>query len=496
MERREHSTIWSSKYLKSAALAVLLTALGYVPIASRSPIRDADVWWHLKVGQWILANGAFPHSGIFSRTAADRPWAAYSWGYEILLAKFYAWFGITGIAWFGVLMVIGTALVFFWALHRVSRRFWISYVLCAVGGLACLYNVLPRPVFFSMMFFAVVLVLLHEANVSGQSKALWLLPLVFALWANFHIQFIYGLIVVSVFTMMNAAQQLLSERLPRSLSTLRMPPVRSSVLVWAASFLACCIGPYSYPLYGVVFSYAKSKFPYEYLQEFQPIDFRHPSDYFLAAITISAIIVVVRKEHVDITSLAVLAIGTAFAWRGVRDAWFLAISAGIIIADTYRSDQSERVTTTAKIIPSVLACLLLTSSLFVIAERTQFTERELDRTISSEYPVDAINFLRRNPFPGAIYNDFGWGGFLIWYMPDHPVSIDGRTDLYGDEMDLMNLKTLSGDYESDPYFKESAIFLLPSDAPLCERLLQDGRFRLVYQNRISMVFVRNRPPEY
>jgi hypothetical protein len=497
MERREYSTIWSSKYLKASSLAVLLAALGYVPIASRSPIRDADVWWHLRVGQWILANGEFPHSGIFSRTAADRTWAAYSWGYEILLAKFYAWFGITGIAWFGVLMVVGAALVFFWALHRVSNRFWISYLLCAVGGLACLYNVLPRPVFFSMMFFAVVLVLLHEANESGRSNALWLLPPVFALWANFHIQFIYGLIVVGIVTVINAAQQLLGERLPkRLLRRHSTPPVRLSVFAWAASLLACCIGPYSYHLYGVVLSYAKSKFPYEYLQEFQPIDFKHPSDYFLAAITISAIIAVVRKKHADITSLAVLAIGTALACRGVRDAWFLAISAGIIVADAYRSERSEETTAKAQVAPGFIACVLLASSLFVIAVRTHFTERELDRTISSEFPVDAVNILRRNPFPGPIYNDFGWGGFLIWYMPDHPVSIDGRTDLYGDDMDLMNLKTVSGDYESDPYFRESGIVLLPIDAPLCRRQLQDERFRLVYQNGISMVFVRNHPTEY
>src|ERR1035438_4521968 len=35
-------------------------------------VLDLDIWWHLKVGDWILANRAVPHTGILSRTAATR----------------------------------------------------------------------------------------------------------------------------------------------------------------------------------------------------------------------------------------------------------------------------------------------------------------------------------------------------------------------------------------------------------------------------------------
>ena len=70
--------------------------------------------------------------------------------------------------------------------------------------------------------------------------------------------------------------------------------------------------------------------------------------------------------------------------------------------------------------PRVSAGCALVVLLLVIARGTDFTERGLDRAISSEYPVNAVNFLRRNPQPGPLYNNLGWGGFLMWYMPDFP----------------------------------------------------------------------------
>ncbi len=61
---------------------------------------------YLKVGDWIVQNRALPHTGILSRTAVDRPWVAYSWGYEVLLSRAYAWFGLIGIGAYGTLLTV------------------------------------------------------------------------------------------------------------------------------------------------------------------------------------------------------------------------------------------------------------------------------------------------------------------------------------------------------------------------------------------------------
>ena len=82
--------------LQLAALVVFLTAVGGFAFYTKFCVIDKDIWWHLKVGDWIVEHLAVPHTGILSRTAASRPWMAYSWGYEVLMSWAYRWFGIPG----------------------------------------------------------------------------------------------------------------------------------------------------------------------------------------------------------------------------------------------------------------------------------------------------------------------------------------------------------------------------------------------------------------
>lgn len=116
----------------------------------------------------------------------------------------------------------------------------------------------------------------------------------------------------------------------------------------------------------------------------------------------------------------------------------------------------------------------------------------LGRAMSSVFPANAVNFLRRNPQPGPLYNTFDWGRFLTWYMPDYPVAIDGRTDLYGDEIDTRFFKTQQGDasYVDDSYLNEAQVLLLPKKVPLAGVLLSDPRFSLIVQDSLAVVFVR------
>ena len=80
-------------------------------------------------------------------------------------------------------------------------------------------------------------------------------------------------------------------------------------------------------------------------------------------------------------------------------------------------------------------------------------------------------------------------------MPQYPVSIDGRTDLYGDEMDAVSFKTGSGDasYKADPVLNESRVILLRKKDGLVSALDLDPRFRKIYADEITTVFVRQAP---
>jgi hypothetical protein len=106
--------------------------------------------------------------------------------------------------------------------------------------------------------------------------------------------------------------------------------------------------------------------------------------------------------------------------------------------------------------------------------------------------VNAVNFLRRQSFSGPLYNNLNWGGFLMWYLPELPVSIDGRNDLYGDDLDKVFYYSEAAfpSYENDPYLNEAGLVLLDSKLPLAKILSIDPKFRLVYHDEIATVYAR------
>jgi len=477
--------------IQMLVLAGLLTAVTARSLILKFCVLDLDIWWHLKVGDWIFEHRAFPRTGILSRTAADRPWAAYSWGYEVLLSRAYAWFGLIGVGVFGTVLTVAVAYAVYWMARRLTGRFWLACMLAAVTCSAFLFGLMPRPVFISMILFAVTLTLLLESHRDRCPRILYWLPLVFLVWANCHIQFVYGIFVVGLFVGVHLLLQLAAHFgvAPDSVRPSELPASKL-LLVFGGCLLATCLGPYTYHLYGVVLAYASSTFPYTYIREFRALTFRAFSHYVELLLAGAAFFALGRQKRVDLFKMALLAVACVVSFRTMRDSWFVCIAAAACIADCLAKGVEREPSETLPEKAGLAVALAVL--LFLIARNTGFDTRGLDDAMSSWFPVRAVNFLRQHPTPGPLYNTFDWGGFLTWYMPNYPVAIDGRTDLYGDELDMQFFKTANGDqsYINDPYLNEARVVLLQETEPLAAILSGDARFQKVYEDRLAVVFVR------
>src|ERR1022692_2884385 len=320
--------------LQLFALLSLLILVATIAFQSRTTVRDPDLWWHLKTGDWIVEHHAVPYVGIFSRTAGTHPWIAYSWGYEVMLSRAYAWFGLVGLAMFGVLLTVAVAFVLFWMLHRLSGRFWVAWILAFIGSFAYLFSLMPRPVFVTMILFTIVLTFLLEAQRTARMQLLWWLPLIFVLWANIHIQFIYGLFVVGLFMGLNVVQRLAS-RVGIEPDFVQAPtlPLSGVIGVLIACFAATFIGPYTYHLYHVVAAYSNSHVPYFMIQELSAFNFKFFTHYVLLLLTTVAFFAVGWPKKLDLFKLSLLIVASVVAFRTQRDAWFLGICAATYVAD-------------------------------------------------------------------------------------------------------------------------------------------------------------------
>lgn len=480
------------RWLQLLTLAALLSAVALLSLQRKLSVLGADIWWHLKVGDWIVQHHALPHNGILSRTAATRPWVAYSWAYEVMLSRAYAWFGLIGVGLYGTLLTLMVVFSVFWMARRLSGRFWLACLLTIVCCYSFLiFRIAPRPSFFSVALFCVVLTWLLEARRTGRVQTLYLLPVVFVLWANLHIQFIYGLAVLGLLLVTNLAQQL-AERFgfapnyiaPRSL------PTAPLAILFALCVLATMVGPYGYHLYGVIFRYSQAKVPYAMVQELQRFRPRFYGNYLQILLAAVAFLLIGWQKKIDVFKLALLAIATVLAFRTMRDAWFQCTAAAACIADIAWAQAEAETPETPMQLAGVFAAVAIV--VLLGARFVDFNQRGLQGAMAAIFPLGAANYLRQNYAPGPLWNTFDWGGFLIWYLPQYPVGIDGRTDLYGDELlDRFN-KTELGDatYRTDPYLNESGVVLLRTHDGLVPLLQNDRHFQKVYEDRVATVFVR------
>ena len=110
--------------------------------------------------------------------------------------------------------------------------------------------------------------------------------------------------------------------------------------------------------------------------------------------------------------------------------------------------------------------------------------------------MKACDFIRANQLPGPLFNAYSWGGFLIWYLPEYPVSIDGRLNLYGDEINERYFKVTDGTQrlETDPSFTGAQIILLERNSAMLKALttlpVLRVQFRVAYQDEVAAVLVR------
>jgi hypothetical protein len=132
-------------------------------------------------------------------------------------------------------------------------------------------------------------------------------------------------------------------------------------------------------------------------------------------------------------------------------------------------------------------------SLFAFGYYRNISEASLKAHVAKTFPADAVAFVQKNNQRGPLYNHLDWGGYLIWALPDLPVSMDGRTNLHGEERIERSIATWAGypGWSSDPELSRAHVVIADMKRPLTALLHTDSRFRLVYKDEVAAVFVAN-----
>jgi len=470
-----------------AVVSVLFFTPAYLCLRS-SAIFDTDFGWHLRTGEWITAHHAIPHTEPFSAPIAGAPWAAYSWLFELLNYQLFHHLGTLGLlVYTAALLLLITTAVF--ALVRSNRQHLPA---AAMLAFACMYAMghlfTPRPWLFSILFFTLELHILQRVRRTGSTRPLLWLPLLFAVWANIHIQFVYGLFILGLALL----ESLASSRFKEITTRAAWRPLAATLL---CASLATLVNPYGPRVYSVALGFATQSGALDTIGELQAIPFRDLMHYEALLFALASAGVLGWQRRWLSFEGALLFFAAFVSFRSQRDAWVIAIAGAAILSQALPRTAAPdlRTTSSADRIAKYLApaAFAIVVCLLALAFRSpDLSESQLRERQATQLPVGAVDFIRTHGYSGPIFNDFNWGGYLIWNL-HQPVTIDGRQNVYGDQRIQRSVATWSGapGWQSDPDLRSAHLVIGPAGAVLTQLLRSDPGFQLAYQDKVAAVFV-------
>lgn len=327
-----------------AAYLFLSLLLIWAFLVSCFPMRNMDIWWHLRTGQLILERGTVPYFDWFTFVDFDRPWIDLHWGFQLLVTWLYRWGGVNllilskaaclaltvGLAWFAsgrLLPPWGKALL------------WILPVICLSG------RSVVRPEMLSLVYLAAWMLVLSRA--ASRPQLLWFIPLLALLWVNSHALFVLGLVVSVLWVLDHVIRTWGRGRFglePAATELSAVMLIRIAVLTG----IACFLNPYFEQ--GVLFPltlYEKFSVDQAFYSvrvgEFQPpLDFirKHGiwniflfSQLLLGGLTLLSFVPVLLKKRINPFRILLFIAFTHLALKASRNTSIFALTSGIILCD-------------------------------------------------------------------------------------------------------------------------------------------------------------------
>lgn len=491
-----------SGLLQHVAQAPAIRLLVLVLLLTTGAVREArhiwafsgdEIWCHLRTGTWILQNHAIPRTGLLSQLSNSR-WIDFSWLYDAFCGAVYALLGLRAVPLLLMMFKVALAAVTF-LVAGGRHKFWWAATLSALAQFTFLYRQ-PLPNLFSICFLGLALHWVLEARRGNDLTHLLWLPPLFWLWANLDAQFVLGLVLLSMLLLAAITERVL--RLPgiRDADSQRIPLVHLVAIV-AACFVATLITPYHIHLIPAALQSAYSPTLFKNFAFMAAMSFRQPEHYVLTLLLFSACLGLGRQRLHDIFKILLLTLWAALAFRIQRDSWTIVLPSITILGEAIGMHGDECVAAGQRsadkecIYVVAGVAILLTLSFFSLPTN-QILETRLERVL----PAKACDYIQDNHLAGPIFNDYGWGGYLMWRLPKYPVSIDERLNLYGDEFSGAYFEVVMGKrrMETLPSFVSAQIILLPVNLSMAKALttipVLQQQFREVYRDEIAVVLVR------
>lgn len=414
----------------------IFTAVFYLTL---QPPLDLDLGWHLRYGQYFFETGHVLKDNIISFVWPHYQWVQASWGFDVLLYQIYTHLGLLGISIVGALL---TTLIFFLAVYPMHQHplvlLFLAMVFLSIGS--PLYASAFRSQTLSTLFFIIALIMTdryfqpEKIKSSIMDKLVYLLPIVFLVWANMHGGFSLGLIFLiliwGVWGILMATKNILH-------FSWDLVPVRKWVIfgiVLIASCMTPLLNPWGTRIYEETFKHSTNT------NLTVIVEWMSLTNFWLATLVttivclIALAVFILRKKIQNLPYIIALLVATYLAFSALR---FLIILGVMLTYFLAQNIQGIRISIFRNRLIQIGVTVVLIAIIVIDAAkfRVYFAPmwpwdvpkdwHSLCR-LSLECSEGLAVAISTDPPDGNGYNPYNIGGFLAWRTPQVKTFVDGR----------------------------------------------------------------------
>lgn len=480
-------------------LVMWITFLAVFAMAARVSV-DTDTWWHLRTGQWIVENRSIPQTDPFSYTRFGENWQHPGWLVQVPMYLLYQ-LGGPGALNLWTAGMVTLAFIFVW--HTLSGGPFLRGFAIILGATVAAVYWAARPYLVTFLLTAVFLWILEDFRWRKRDR-LWWLPLLMVVWVNSHGGYLAGVLMWGVYLTHAIFQWLYAWRWHPGLVPARRQDLLRLLLVGVVMLVAVMFNPSGPEMYPYAFKTVGIGALQDYIDEWQSPDFHamyvQP---FAWLLLLTFGVVGASRKRLALTDFLLFA---GFAMLGLLARRNIALFALVALpvltrhavpllsAVQRKIGLRQPITAPEGKLSTRLNWLLLALVALAVAFKVLYVfPPEINQSAFQRgLPLGAVENLKRIEPQGRLFNSYNWGSYLLWALPEYPVFIDGRTDLYTDEVidQWLQVIRLEPGWQQVLEDYDVGLILIEQDSMLDRILEYESGWVPVYEDSLAVIYQR------
>lgn len=378
------------------------------------PPLDTDLGWHLRYGQYFWQKGKVLTTNKFTLLLEGYSWPHSYTLYQIITFIVFKLCQFFSLSFFNSLIfLLSFYLIYLYFKKNLFKTVILFLIITPLSW--HVFSLGWRAQIFSFLGVVFIFYLLKSG------KKFLLLPLIFLFWVNLHGGFVLGLIILSIYLLLQLIKLIIKKN--------RFKKFFIIGLSFLLSLLATFFNPYKMKIWWEAWHHLKIPMK-TLIAEWVPPPLIISFLIIVTFIFCLLLIFFEKKKNFWLAFLLTcLCLFFYLSLAARRNVPFFFLNASLII---FNSSFLNKWRKNLNFISLTKALIIL---IFTWGISFQLPKTILINTVWDNYcqarksfpfPCQAIEFLKQNSIKGNFYNTYEWGGFLEWQLPESKFFVDGR----------------------------------------------------------------------